>query len=340
MPVSILNTIHNTRRTESAEHATPRKHHTFAVSTPTTNHQTISYLARRFAEVGIRLNTRHGQNFLIDLNLQRLIVDRAELGPHDVVLEVGTGTGALSALIAPRVAALVTVEIDPRLFQLASEELFGQPNITMLQHDALANKSTFDPRLLTALTQQLAAGPDRQLKLVANLPYSVATPVNANLLAAPIVPRSMTVTVQKEVADRIVAHPGTKDYGALSVWIQSQCRVEMVRVLPPSVFWPRPRVTSAVIHVEVDPALRGRIHDLTFFHDFIRSLFFHRRKFLRGVLYSAVKDRLDKPAIDSILATCAISPECRADQLDVPTILNLAQTVGVALHDGSLSSGA
>ena len=117
----------------------------------------------------------------------------------------------------------------------------------------------------------------------------------------------MTVTVQKEVADRIVAHPGTKDYGALSVWIESQCRVEMVRVLPPSVFWPRPRVTSAVIHVEVDPALRGRIHELTFFHDFIRSLFFDH-VLLRGVLYSAVKDRLDKPAIDSILATCGLAP--------------------------------
>ena len=93
----------------------------------------------------------------------------------------------------------------------------------------------------------------------------------ANLLASPIVPRSMTVTIQKELADRITAQPGTKDYGALSVWVQSQCRVELVRVLPPSVFWPRPKVTSAIIHIEVDDAKRRRIADLAFFHDFVRG---------------------------------------------------------------------
>ena len=88
---------------------------------------------------------------------------------------------------------------------------------------------------------------------MANLPYSVATPLIANLLASPIVPQSMTVTVQKEVAERIVARPpARKDYGALSVWIQSQCRVELVRVLPPSVFWPRPQVSSAILHIEID----------------------------------------------------------------------------------------
>ncbi len=295
--------------------------------------QTISYLARRFSEAGIRLKSRHGQNFLIDLNLQRLIVDRARLEPRDVVLEVGTGTGALTALMAPRVAAVVTVEIDPQLHQLASEELFGATNVVMLLQDALKSKSRVDDRLIAAVQQQLAAAPDRRLKLVANLPYSIATPLMANLLSSPLVPRTMTVTVQKELADRIVAHPGTKDYGALSVWMQSQCTVEMVRVLAPSVFWPRPKVTSAVIHVQVEAARRGAIGDLGFFHDFVRSLFLHRRKFLRGALQAAFKNRLDKPAIDRILAETNLHADSRAEQLDIPSIERLARAFRIALAD-------
>ncbi|MBI3837081.1 MAG: ribosomal RNA small subunit methyltransferase A [Planctomycetia bacterium] len=299
--------------------------------TPVSSNQTISYLSRRFAEAGIRLNTRHGQNFLIDLNLMRLIVERAELLPSDVVLEVGTGTGALTALMAPRVAAVVTVELDSHLYRLASEELFSFSNVVMLAQDALKNKSTFDSRLIAALQQQLAAGPHRHLKLVANLPYSVATPVIANLLSAAMLPESMTVTIQKEVADRITAAPGTRDYGSLSVWIQSQCRVELVRNLPPTVFWPRPKVASAIIHVEVDEQLRGRIPDPAFFHDFVRSLFFHRRKFLRSVLQNALKGRLEKPAIDEILIQTGLSPESRAEQLDVTAILGLAEAVRARL---------
>jgi 16S rRNA (adenine1518-N6/adenine1519-N6)-dimethyltransferase len=298
---------------------------------PTRSNQTVSYLSRRFAEAGIRLNPRHGQNFLIDLNLMRLIVERAELTPNDVVLEVGTGTGALTSLMAPLVAVVVTVELDSRVCQLASEELFGFENVVMLAHDALKNKSTFDPRVIAALQEHLAAGPSRKLKLVANLPYSVATPVIANLLCAPVLPQSMTVTVQKEVADRMAAKAGSKDYGSLSVWIQCQCRVELVRNLPPSVFWPRPQVSSSIIHIEVDVRLRSRIPDLEFFHDFVRSLFFHRRKFLRSVLLSALKGRLEKPAIDEILAQTGLSPEGRAEQLDVGAILELAAAVRARL---------
>ena len=300
-------------------------------SVPATSKQTISFLTRRFAEVGIEPRTRYGQNFLVDLNLQRLIVDRAQLDAHDVVLEVGTGTGALTALMAPRAAAVVTVEIDPRLFQVAREELLDQPNVVMLEFDALSSKSRFDPRVIDAVRAQLAAGPERRLKLVANLPYSVATPVIANLLASAIVPYSMTVTVQKELADRMAAQPGTKDFAALAVWIQSQCQVELVRLLPPSVFWPRPKVTSAVVHIALDASRRQQIPDLDFFHEFARSLFLHRRKFLRGVLQGTWKAELGKEGVDRLLAASGISPQSRADQLDIPTILRLCEAVRQAL---------
>ena len=291
------------------------------------SHQTISYLGRRFAASGIRLNTRHGQNFLVDLNLLRMIAQRARLEPCDVVLEVGTGTGSLTALLAAEAAAVVTVEIDEQLYQLASEELTGLTNVVMLRTDALRNKSHLNAEVIAAVRQQLDAAAGRRLKLVANLPYNVATPVMANLLASSIVPDSMTVTVQKEVADRIAARPGTKDYSALSVWMQCQCQVELVRTLPPSVFWPRPKVTSAIIHIDVDEARRREIPNLAFFHDFARSLFIHRRKFLRSVLVSTLKGQCDKAAVDAILDSAQLNAELRAEQLDVPTILRLAEVV-------------
>lgn len=297
--------------------------------------QTISYLGRRFSESGLRLDARQGQNFLIDQNLLRLIVERATIDRRDVVLEVGTGTGALTSLIAMRAGCVVTVEIDEQLHQLASEELIEHQNVVQLRADALKNKSTLNPQVIAAVEKELAAAPSSRFKLVANLPYNVATPVIANLLASPSVPHSMTVTVQKEMADRLVARAGSKDYGALSIWIQSQCRVELVRTLAPSVFWPRPKVHSAIVHVEIDQRLRDGIADLAFFHDFVRALFQHRRKFLRGVLASTFKGQLDKPAIDRILADEGIRPESRAEQLDVPTIGRLARAVACALPQQS-----
>jgi len=146
-------------------------------------------------------------------------------------------------------------------------------------------------------------------------------------------PHSMLVTIQKELADRIVASPGNKDYAALSIWLQSQCRVEIVRIMPPSVFWPRPKVHSAIIRVTTDEALRSRIPDRDFFHTFVRSMFFHRRKFLRSELLSAFKKRLGKPEVDAILAKLQIAQNARAEQLDVDTILALCEAVRAEVGD-------
>jgi 16S rRNA (adenine1518-N6/adenine1519-N6)-dimethyltransferase len=295
--------------------------------------QTKTFLLERFREMGIRPATRHGQNFLIDLNLVQIIVDAAELTADDVVLEVGTGTGSLTALMAEQAAAVVTVEIDAHLFELASEQLIDLPNVTMLKLDALRNKNNIDDRVMEAVGSHLAAAPDRRFKLVANLPYNIATPILSNLLLASHVPQSMTVTIQKELADRIIAPPSTKDYSALSVWIQSQCTAEIVRLLPPSVFWPAPKVTSAILRIVVDPARRGRIRNLHYFHNITKALFLHRRKFLRANVVAAMKHHLDKTQVDALLEPLGFAADTRTEQLDVETLITLAEHIETAAPD-------
>ena len=285
---------------------------------------------RRFREVGIRPKTRHGQNFLIDLNLHRLLVNTADVQPNDIVLEIGTGTGGITTAVAPLAAKVITVEIDEQLFELASEELIDFTNVVMIKQDALRNKNKLNPHVVDAVEQALAEGPDRRFKLVANLPYNIATPIISNLLSAPVVPCSMTVTIQKELAERITAPPYCKDYSALSIWIQSQCDAEIVRIMPPSVFWPRPKVYSAILQISLNAEKKGRIPDLEYFHTFVRSLFFHRRKFLRSVLLSAYKGKLDKPAVDAVLEAVGSDPSTRAEQLSIEQVMKLCWALRAA----------
>lgn len=293
--------------------------------------QTATFLIQRFKEVGLRPDTRKGQNFLIDLNLLRVLVDAAELGPHDVALEIGTGLGSLTGLLAEQAGAVVTVEIDAHLQQLASEEILGFSNVTMLCLDALRNKNNLDSRVLAAVQEKMSQIPDSCFKLVSNLPYNIATPVISNLLSSEISPVSMIVTIQKELADRITAKPSTKDYSALSIWVQSQCDTEILRVLPPEAFWPRPKVHSAILKIVLNPAKRSRMADAPFFHSFVRSMFFHRRKFLRSVLLSALKGKMGKPEVDALIHDAELDPQWRSEQLDVETMIRLCDLVRARL---------
>jgi len=254
--------------------------------------QTVTYLSRRFEEVGLNPNKRHGQNFLVDLNLIQMIARTAKVSSNDVVLEIGTGMGSLTGILAKHAAHVITVEIDGYLYQMASEELEAFENVQMLQQDCLKNKNQFDVRVMEAIGAALAVDPNRRFKLAANLPYNIATPVIANLLRSEYVPDLMSVTIQKELADRITAGPGSKDYGALSVWVQSLCDTKLVRVMGPHVFWPRPKVDSAILQIEYRPEKRELIRDVDFFYAFVRAMFFHRRKFLRSVAVSAFKGQL------------------------------------------------
>lgn len=298
--------------------------------------QTKSYLMRKLREIGVEPASRHGQNFLIDLNLVQMIADSADLGPRDVVLEVGTGVGSLTTLMAPVAGEVVTVEIDANLFELASEELLSHENVTMLQSDALKNKNRFNPEVMQTIGDALQRVPDSRLKLVANLPYNVATPIISNLLLCEHTPHMMVCTIQKELAERIVAKPWSKDYGALSVWIQAQATTEIVRIMSPKVFWPAPKVESAIIRITVDPARRAAIPDLRYFHQFVKALFLHRRKYLRANVVSAMKGHLDKEQVDTLLAEMQFGPEVRTEQIDIATLLRFTELIREQAPEWSL----
>ena len=290
-----------------------------------TERQTLSFISKSLERAGLHPKTKYGQNFLVDLNLLDILIKGSDIQKTDVILEVGTGMGSLSKLMAPLAGAVVTVEIDRDLQALAAKELRGADNVTMLTCDALRNKNHMREDVLVAVREKLASIPNSRFKLVANLPYNVATPIISNLLTVTPFPDRMVVTIQKELAQRIVAEPSCKDYSALTIWMQSLCDCEILRILPPSVFWPSPKVDSAIIRVTPNPVKRSRIVDLEYYHSRLRALFFHRRKFLRSQLLTATQDDLSKPQIDKILDKLGLAPNLRAEQLTVEQIIELLE---------------
>jgi 16S rRNA (adenine1518-N6/adenine1519-N6)-dimethyltransferase len=289
--------------------------------------QTRSMLMSLFEQHGFHPRTDLGQNFLIDLNLIEFILQRAELSRDDVVLEIGAGTGGLTTALASRAGAVISVEVDHRVVALARQVVSHLANVTLLNCDALKNKNHFSQTVLDAVAAQLSVSRGRRLKLVANLPYCIATPVISNLVASEIPWESMIVTIQWELAERIRSKPSSGHYGALAVWLQSQCQVKVLKRLRPTVFWPRPQVDSAIMQILPLPGGRDQIPDRAFFHDFVRRLFQQRRKSLRSVLAGMYRRDLSKTEIDQVLEPFQFNEGFRADALDIDTIVRLAGAV-------------
>lgn len=264
-----------------------------------------------------------GQNFLIDINLIEFAVRAAELTRDDLVLEVGPGTGGMTTFLAAEAGEVVSVEVDRNMFALATKATEECDNVTLLNQDILRNKNTLSPIVTDLLKEKLAASPERKLKLVANLPYNVATPVISNLVASDLPWQKMVATIQLELGEKMIAEPGDSGYGALSVWLQSQCSVRIIRRLSPKVFWPRPRVNSAIVSLWRHDGRGDRIVDKPFFLDFLRRLFHQRRKLLRRVLVGMYSKDLSKARVDEVLAELGHPPETRAEALDVPTLVKL-----------------
>jgi 16S rRNA (adenine1518-N6/adenine1519-N6)-dimethyltransferase len=287
--------------------------------------QTLNYLKSLFARKGIYPRHRFGQNFLIDLNIHDLIVKTADVKPGDVVLEVGPGAGALTSLMAMTGATIVAVEIDPAMAGLTGEATAGLPNVRVLNLDALAGKNKLNPEVLDNVRSGLAISPERRLKLVANLPYNVATPIISNLLVHPEFRLDRVVaTIQLELAQKMIAKPESNDYGALSVLIQALTDFRIVRTLRPSVFWPQPKVDSAIIALIPNEAKRAAIGDLAWFHSVVRRIFLHRRKNLRRVIYSLWRDRWTKIEVDELLDGLGLTGQVRAEAMNVEEHIALA----------------
>src|SRR6266542_2807652 len=230
----------------------------FGLSQPPSPRQTLSYLRELFESHGIKPKNKLGQSFLIDLNLVDLIVRVASLSKDDLAIEVGSGTGGLTTRLADAAGAVLSVEIDPAFADLTKETLGDRPNIVLLHHDILRNKNELRSDVLTALEELRQKSGCTNLKLVSNLPYSVAVPVISNFLLSDLPFERMVVTVQWEIAERLIAGPGTKAYGALAVLVQSLANVEVIRQLPPAVFFPRPQVSSGI--VRIFPSVKKREH--------------------------------------------------------------------------------
>jgi 16S rRNA (adenine1518-N6/adenine1519-N6)-dimethyltransferase len=240
----------------------------------------------RMAEAGFRPSSTLGQNFLLDPTLHRWIAERAEPTQADLVVEIGAGLGFLTRELIARAGRVVAVEIDARLLDIARGELACADNLSWVAGDALGGPGrTLHP----AIREALAGAGGRRL-IVANLPYSVSGPLLAELVAAfPPVDRAVLL-VQKELALRTVAGPGSPDYGGLSVAVQAVFSARSLRDVPPQVFRPRPKVTSSIVQLDrrddALPEFAGEAPRREFL-SFVRHLFRHRRKVLRTTLSAA-----------------------------------------------------
>ena len=280
---------------------------------------TKQQLQQLLREAGISLRKRWGQNFLIDLNLMRLLVASAALEGNETVLEVGCGTGSMTGFIAEAAGEVVAVEIDRKLFALAGSELASHDNVSLFCTDILTNKNTIDAEVSDCLhkTKNRLNSP---FYLIANLPYQVASPVIVNFLLSDIVPDGIFVTIQAEVAQRMVASPGEKAYGLLSILMQSTGTVSRLRTIKPQAFWPSPKVNSAMIAWRKDENKCRAIKDIRILKEVIDLLLGQRRKKIKNCLVEAACDVECFP----LLQQAEIDPDARGETLPPEKFVQLS----------------
>lgn len=261
---------------------------------------------------GFRFTKTLGQNFLIEDSVPRDIAEGADVNEEDMVIEIGPGVGTLTAQILQRAKKVTVIEIDKTLIPILEEELGDQEKLTIVNADALK------------VDLNEIIGEEKSVKLVANLPYYVTTPIVANLFKSGVKFKNMTIMIQKEVADRMNAEPGTKDYGAISLLVQYYCNTKIIRKVAPSCFMPRPKVDSIVIRLDRLEEPRVKVLDEKLLFEIIRSSFNMRRK----TLWNSTKPLgLSKEKHELAYQEAGIDPKRRGETLTMEEFCELSNRV-------------
>ncbi|MEK6678423.1 MAG: 16S rRNA (adenine(1518)-N(6)/adenine(1519)-N(6))-dimethyltransferase RsmA [Nitrospirota bacterium] len=253
-----------------------------------------------------------GQHFLTDINIARDIVDAANISKDDIVVEIGPGNGILTRLLAGRAKKVIAIEIDERLIDKLRDEFGSFNNIEIIAKDAL--QFPFNEI-------------EGRFKVAANLPYYITTPIIFHLLESRDRIISMTLMMQREVAERIVAAPGGKDYGVLSIAVQFYAEPALNFIVPSSAFFPKPKVESAVVSFRILDKRRVEVLDEGFFFKVVRAAFSQRRKTLRNALRSANLPMITDDALDSAFTKTGIDPKRRGETLSIAEFAKLADTL-------------
>ena len=266
---------------------------------------------------GFRFQKKYGQNFLIDTHVLDKIVSAAGVTKDDLVLEIGPGIGTMTQYLAEAAREVVAVEIDKNLIPILEETLSEYDNVTILNEDILKVD-------IAALAEEKNGG--KPIKVVANLPYYITTPIIMGLFESGVPLDNITIMVQKEVADRMQVGPGTKEYGALSLAVQYYARPEIVANVPPNCFIPRPNVGSAVIRLTRYPESPVKVEDPKKMFALIRASFNQRRKTLVNGLSNAPEIKASKEEVQNAIAKMGLSETIRGEALTLEqfaTISNL-----------------
>jgi len=272
-------------------------------------------------EYNLRVKKKWGQHFVVSPAVIERLVELAEVSASDLVIEVGPGLGALTELLAQRARQVVAVEIDASLLPVLRSNLAAYPNVALVEGDILEVD-------LPALAAQYQHGPEEEAlrcKIVGNLPYYLASPLTIDLLRSPLRPACLAVMVQKEVARRMLASPGGKDYGLLSIAVQFYARVEWGGSVPPSAFWPQPEVDSALVKLVPWDKPPCTVVDEGFFFAVARAALGQRRKTLLNALKGApVFKTWETARLANALAEAGIAPSRRGETLSLEELARLA----------------
>jgi 16S rRNA (adenine1518-N6/adenine1519-N6)-dimethyltransferase len=268
-------------------------------------HRTRELLAAH----GIRLKKSLGQNFLTDMHVLDKIVRAVDISDRAGVLEIGPGIGALTERLAEKARKVVAVELDDRLVPVLRELFKSRPNVEIIHGDALKVD-------LQAIVQSSFEGVD-EVHVAANLPYYVTSPILVRLLEERLGLKRIVIMIQKEVADRLTARPGTKDYGSLSVLVRYFAEAEEVARVPAHVFVPRPQVDSAVVKLTLRERPAVTVVNEPLFFRVVRAAFAQRRKTLSNTLHSALLSSREKREVEDWLTQAGIDPKRRGETLDL-----------------------